>query len=170
MNQGDMNHGDMNNGDMDMPSCAMNMFLNTDTKNLCILVKQWRVTSTWSLLQSLFIIVLFAVSFEAIRELTRRYESSQKGSITLGNSRPGSPCPASNNHGTTFSRKSEMRKRQLIKSLLYSLQVGISFLLMLVFMTYNVYVMAAVVVGSGIGYYLFNSDPNGVSGKGMACH
>lgn len=158
-----MHHGDMS-------SCAMNMFLNTDTTNLCILVKQWRVTGPWSLGQALVVIVLFAMSFEAIRELTRRYEhNSRTGIIALGgSSRPDSPSPLANTATTTGRR--EARKRQLIKSLLYALQVGISFLLMLVFMTYNVYVMAAVVVGSGIGYYLFNSDPNGVSGKGMACH
>lgn len=164
-----MNHGDMNHGDMDMSECSMTMFLNTDTSNLCILIKQWRVTGFWSLFQSLIVIVLFGMSFEAIRALTRRYEQGSGGTIALlSTTRPGSPSSSSSS--SLSNSKKAQRKRQVVKSLLYALQVGISFLLMLVFMTYNVYVMGAVVVGSGVGYYLFNSDPNGVSGKGMACH
>lgn len=137
-----MNH---DHHDMEHDMCSMNMFINTDTTNLCIVFKQWRITGAWSLIQSLVIITLFAMAFEYLRECTRKYES-----------RP-------------IQLETRERRRQFVKSILYALQVGVSFMLMLVFMTYNVYVMGAVVLGSGMGYYFFNSDPNGAS-KSMACH
>jgi copper transporter 1 len=47
---------------------------------------------------------------------------------------------------------------------------------MLVFMTYNAYLILAVVLGAAIGHYVFNSRMDvdvvlaSAGGKGMACH
>lgn len=141
------------------------MFINTDTNNLCIVFKQWRITGTWSLIQSLIVIVLLGMSFELMREVSRRYENAGR-QIQLES--PNTDSRSNSPDGRISSKR--RRRRHLVKSLLYAFQVGISFMLMLVFMTYNVYVMLAVVVGSGLGYYFFNNDPNGLAGKTMACH
>ena len=42
-----------------------------------------------------------------------------------------------------------------IQTSVHVLQVFISYLLMLVFMTYNVYLCASVLLGTGIGYFIF---------------
>ena len=42
-----------------------------------------------------------------------------------------------------------------IQTLLHVLQVVISYFLMLIFMTYNVYLCIAVALGAGAGYFLF---------------
>jgi len=50
--------------------------------------------------------------------------------------------------------------------------------LMLVFMTYNAYLILAVVVGAGLGHYIFGQYMDvdavlagaGTAGKTMACH
>ena len=43
----------------------------------------------------------------------------------------------------------------LVQTLLHVLQVVISYFLMLIFMTYNVYLCVAVALGAGLGYFLF---------------
>ncbi|XP_077478398.1 high affinity copper uptake protein 1 [Stigmatopora argus] len=43
-----------------------------------------------------------------------------------------------------------------LQTLLHVVQVVVSYLLMLVFMTYNAYLCAAVAVGAGMGYFLFS--------------
>ncbi|XP_043065783.1 high affinity copper uptake protein 1 isoform X1 [Drosophila bipectinata] len=43
----------------------------------------------------------------------------------------------------------------LLQTLLHVLQVTLSFLLMLIFMTYNVWLCLMVVLGAGVGYFLF---------------
>lgn len=44
----------------------------------------------------------------------------------------------------------------LVQTLLHVLQVSVSYLLMLVFMTYNGFLCIAVAVGAGAGYFLFS--------------
>lgn len=55
----------------------------------------------------------------------------------------------------------------IILSSLYAFQVGYSFMLMLVFMTYNGWYMLAVVLGAGIGNYLWGNRSENLS---MSCH
>ncbi|KAI9720384.1 MAG: hypothetical protein M1812_002890 [Candelaria pacifica] len=77
-----MSHGDM---------CNMNMLFTWDTTNLCIIFRSWRVTSTLSLLFSLFGVALLTAGYEFIRELSRRVEMRVDKEITA--SRPSKPLP-----------------------------------------------------------------------------
>jgi copper transporter 1 len=44
----------------------------------------------------------------------------------------------------------------LVQTLLHVLQVSVSYLLMLIFMTYNGFLCIAVALGAGAGYFLFS--------------
>jgi len=65
---------------------------------------------------------------------------------------------------------------RLIRAVLYGATVFLSFFLMLVFMTYNAYLILSVVVGAAIGHYILGSTMNADAvlldsgGKTMACH
>ena len=95
MDHSHMDHGDMDggHGDMDMGGqCSMNassepmklfehrltaqMLFTWSSKDLCIVFRQWRITGTFSLILSLIAIVLLAAGYEAIREISRRYEQN----------------------------------------------------------------------------------------------
>ena len=52
------------------------MLFNWDTRNLCLVFPQWRVTGTLSLFLSLLGVVLLCAGYELVRSLTRRYEAS----------------------------------------------------------------------------------------------
>lgn len=66
------------------------------------------------------------------------------------------------------STNSLVLKRYKIKqSFLYGLQVGYSFMLMLVFMSYSGWFMIAVVVGAAIGKYIWSVDG---ATRSLACH
>lgn len=58
------------------------------------------------------------------------------------------------------------KRKELIRSMIYAILVGISFWLMLVFMTYNGYLMMATVLGAGFGHYFFGNSMN----KSIQCH
>jgi len=66
---------------------------------------------------------------------------------------------------------------RILRAVLYGAQVFVSFFLMLVFMTYNAYLILAVVLGASIGHFVFGATMDvdavlagGDLGKGMACH
>lgn len=48
-----------------------------------------------------------------------------------------------------------LSRRHLIQTFLHMLQLAVSYMLMLVFMTYNTWLCLAVVLGAGAGYFLF---------------
>ncbi len=51
------------------------MLFTWDTENLCIVFRQWHVSSNLSLVVSLAAIVAICAGYEALREATRRYEA-----------------------------------------------------------------------------------------------
>jgi len=66
---------------------------------------------------------------------------------------------------------------RVLRALIYGVTVFLSFFLMLIFMTYNAYLIGAVVVGAALGHYIFGSTINidailadSSGSKGLACH
>jgi copper transporter 1 len=51
------------------------MLFTWDTSNLCIVFRQWHITSNLSLVVSLAAIVAICAGYEALREGIRRYEA-----------------------------------------------------------------------------------------------
>jgi copper transporter 1 len=53
---------------------CIQMLFTWDTTNLCIVFPSWRITGTLSLIVSLLAVVALTAGYEAIREVSRRYE------------------------------------------------------------------------------------------------
>ncbi|KAJ3489136.1 hypothetical protein NLI96_g2336 [Meripilus lineatus] len=191
-----MSHGDhdMMDMDMDVPRkiCKMNMLWNTQIENTCIVFRSWHVANTTQFVFSCFAIVLLGVFYEWLRVAQKKLDvkiaatlSAQgKGKGTVS----GRASPEIDSEEAGLLTGSRVRKDRpgtplppwprTSRALLYGLQVFLSFFLMLVFMTYNAYLILATVVGAAIGHYVFSPDMDieavlaGASGgnKGMACH
>jgi hypothetical protein len=56
------------------PLTELQMLFTWNTENLCIIFRWWHIRSLTSLLVSLAAIVLLTTGYEALREITRRYE------------------------------------------------------------------------------------------------
>ncbi|KAK7408660.1 copper transpport protein [Neonectria punicea] len=154
MDHSGMGHGGMDHGDGGMHDmCSMNMLFTWDTTNLCIVFRQWHVRSNVSLVFSLLAVILLAVGYEALRALSRRYEDALAKHVQS--------LPRQN------QEKADQRTH-IIKAVLYALQNFYAFMLMLVFMTYNGWVMVAVTLGAFIGYVAFGQKTSAT--KDNACH
>lgn len=70
------------------------------------------------------------------------------------------------NNGIFISNMSQQQR--VTRSVFYAILVAISFWLMLVFMTYNGFLMLSVVIGAGIGHYAFGGNLS--SDRGIQCH
>ncbi|KAK0258975.1 copper transpport protein [Friedmanniomyces endolithicus] len=90
--------------------------------------------------------------YEAVREASRRYE--QRHAAVMEN------APRS-------SAQAEEQKGKVVKAALYGVQVFYSFFIMLLFMTYNGWIMLAVGFGAFVGYLMFGGSS---IVKSAACH
>ncbi|KAK0298771.1 copper transpport protein [Friedmanniomyces endolithicus] len=147
-----MDHGDMDMGPPDSPMCSMNMLFTWDTTNLCIVFRSWRITSTTSLIVSILGVMALTAGYEALREASRRYEQRH---AAVMESAPRS------------SAQAEEQKGKVVKAALYGVQVFYSFFVMLLFMTYNGWIMLAVGFGAFAGYLMFGGSS---IVKSAACH
>ncbi|KAJ4409070.1 copper transpport protein [Didymella pomorum] len=157
-----MDHGHMGH---DMPGmdhghkCNMNMLFTWDTTDLCIVFRSWHVSGTFSLIVALIGIILLTAGYEAVREASRRYEAHSNKALE---GRRGGDDLRGRNAGGNAEQQAK-----LVKAALYAVQVFYSFFIMLLFMTYNGWIMLAVAVGAFVGYLLF---ANGSPTKSAACH
>lgn len=159
----------MDHGNMDHSAghrCSMNMLFTWNTQDLCIVFRQWHVSGTPSLIWSLIAIIALTAGYEAIREISRRYEAHS-------NVRRADDIPNTvDNESSSLlwpgrSVRVVERRSKMIKAALYALQVFYSFFIMLLFMTYNGWIMLAVAAGAFLGYILFG---NASATKTVACH
>ncbi|KAF4598037.1 Copper transport protein [Pleurotus pulmonarius] len=192
-----MNHGDHGGHDMPMePMCTMHMLWNTQIIDTCIIFPSWHIRSKAAFVFSFLIIVALGVFYEYLRAFSRNVDlriaaslargGKGKNRIVLGGSRSGSgrstPEEDSDEAGLLSGRTLRPVATgapvpltlRILRAVLYGATVFLSFFLMLVFMTYNAYLVLAVVGGAAIGHFVFNShidlDAVSANGKGMACH
>lgn len=161
----DMDHG---HGGHDMgPMCSMNMLFTWNTENLCIVFRWWHIRSTFGLVASLLAVIALVAGYEALREGIRRYEAwANKRAETV-------PQSESLTESTPLWRSGQTKvaitnRAHVIKSVLYGIQNFYAFMIMLIFMTYNGWVMIAVSFGAGLGYLLFGGRTTAT--KDTACH
>ncbi|KAK9383302.1 Ctr copper transporter family-domain-containing protein [Kockiozyma suomiensis] len=133
-------------------TCKMNMLFTWDYEDLCIIFKWWHIRSGLGFFVSLLAVMGLATGYEFLRIWN---------SVGIEDSLPG---PTGNR-----PRERSTRNVLLLKSGIYGLQVLYSFFLMLVFMTYNGWVMLAVAAGAFTGHYLWASRLSRPA-RGLFCH
>ncbi|KAK9462177.1 Ctr copper transporter, partial [Lipomyces oligophaga] len=124
------------------------MLFTWEADSICIVFQWWHIYNRITLAFSFLGIIGLGIGYEFIREMTRRYES----------------------YINSVSRRDELVplilrryvpnrsfRDRIFLSVLYALQVLYSFFLMLVFMSYNGLMMAAVVIGAFFGFFFFGS-------------
>ncbi|TIA92116.1 hypothetical protein E3P99_00718 [Wallemia hederae] len=190
-----MNH---NHGDMDMPMpamCKMDMLWNWDIQDRCVVFSSWHITSTASALFSLVVIAFLGVTFEWLKYRMRKLDTSIANSLAIAynihasyqkTAGAGVDVDAGDVHVDVESSDDNRRAlqtpakllvpkhQQIQRSLLYAASAALSFFLMLIFMTYNAFLIAAVIVGAGTGHYVFHREievaPSNESSSSLGCH
>jgi len=169
------------------------MLWNTQIIDTCIIFPQWHIHSNMSFLFSILVIVCLCVLYEYLRVVQQALDLRIATSLAaargkgrtrgLGSGRSASD-PETEETGL-LTRKKEGTVcapipivSRVLRAAVYGASVFLSFFLMLIFMTYNAYLIAAVVVGAAFGHFIFGDLMNvdavlagaGAAGKTMACH
>lgn len=114
------------------------MLFAWDWRNTCVVFEWWHIKTFPQFLLSFVVIVSLGALYEYLKDVVGEWEVNQLQSNRL-----------------KFKR-----------SIFYGLQVFFSFWLMLVFMTYNGWLMIAVALGASVGNYFWGRS----AGRSLACH
>ncbi|GBP59011.1 High affinity copper uptake protein 1 [Eumeta japonica] len=125
-----------------------------------ILFPGWNTRNAWQVACSALVFLVAGVLYEGLkyyREALHRAAAPAPArstdshlNIAKNECGPSAPCAQ-----TAVIRYSMWSQEHVIQTLLHILQATASYLLMLVFMTYNVWLCAGLVLGLGLGYFLF---------------
>ncbi|KAI5077051.1 hypothetical protein GOP47_0009116 [Adiantum capillus-veneris] len=125
-----------------------------------ILFDDWRTTSPGTYVASLLALLLISFLYQYLERLT-----SPSSPILLPySSSSSSCCPTTphnnNNHSKPISPSPHQLPlpTKLLLTLLFSLRVGLAYLLMLAVMSFNGGVFLAVILGLSAGFFVFRTD------------
>lgn len=120
------------------------MLFNWQVEDTCVVFKWWHISNLSGMLLSCLAVFSIAAFYEWIRAHSTILEQHWQEQRQYKKYR--------NIIYQHFIRN----KRELVRSSIYAILVAISFWLMLVFMTYNGYLMIATILGAGFGHFLFS--------------
>ena len=183
MDHGQMDHGQVDHSQMDHSKMGhhsamdgmdhmMKMYFHGGCTEV-ILFDFWRIDSVGGLVGSMAVVFLLATAYEGIkfaREfLLKRYftpvraynaiaSSNNEAAAAVTSDSAAEAQESASAVGATSIKTVETSMTSighLVLTLIHVVQVTLAYLLMLVFMTYNTWLCAAVVLGFGFGYFLF---------------
>ncbi|KFM69311.1 High affinity copper uptake protein 1, partial [Stegodyphus mimosarum] len=120
-----------------------------------ILFKEWTTSTTAGLIGSVIGIFILAMLYEGIKffreYLFKKYFTSLEYSSVSVLGDDGKPVTEVHK----VARNRMLSWPHMLQTFLHVIQMVLSYFLMLIFMTYNVWLCLPVVVGAGVGYFLF---------------
>ncbi|XP_053601107.1 high affinity copper uptake protein 1-like [Plodia interpunctella] len=147
-----------------------------------ILFSWWDVDEVGEFVGSFFAIFIMALLYEGLKYyrkhlLWKTYTGLQYCAVSSPDKRAGNICAADEPqviqpvpHALERNVPSMLSAPHAWQTVLHGLQVLVSYMLMLVFMTYNTWLCAAVVLGSATGYFLFGWRESVVVDFTEHCH
>ncbi|KAG5327817.1 COPT1 protein, partial [Acromyrmex heyeri] len=196
INHGSMDDGSMNHGGMDHGS--MHHGIETSTDSMCssmgmhgmsmtfhtgycevVLFENWKISSVGGLIGSMIGIAIMAALYEGLKYYReylfwKTYNALQYRSVTVPSEKN---VVAEDNRvvhmvGEVIHKQppTMMSWMHLFQTFLHIIQIVLSYFLMLIFMTYNVWLCCAVVLGAAVGYFLFGWKKSVIVDVTEHCH
>ncbi|GAA5880803.1 hypothetical protein JCM8547_008356 [Rhodosporidiobolus lusitaniae] len=161
----DMSGMDMGSGsDSADAACKISMLWNWTVLDACFLSEQWHIRSKGDFAGTVIGIFFMVVALEGVRRLSREYDRSiraayyRREQVAL--------AAVSKNTGKDVAQAAPFRpsvKEHLVRSAFYMVQFGTAYILMLLAMYFNGYIVLAIIFGGFAGYALFGRDTAGSS-------
>jgi len=143
---------DMGGGGCDMMMSPMKMYFHFGI-NETVLFKGWMIHDDGSLVLSIIGVFLFALLYEALkfsRQWLIQYAASRHQAQFANMNGAGLPKQSVSYMGST-----PFTFWHLLQTFLHVVQTFVSYLLMMIFMTFNAWLCIAIIVGAGAGYFAF---------------
>ena len=173
--------------------CTMSMIWNTDTSGMCIVHRSWHVKTEKQFVVSLAVVFALAMGYEVLKLYLQHLEVAIAHTQGVHGQRPrrdDSPpsrttprrvMPLASSdvlEGDSPKRPALLSRLpralqtparlRLVRSGMYGAQVALSCFLMLVMMTYNAWLLGAIVLGAMAGAYY--AQERGTNAHAALCH
>ncbi|PVU97578.1 hypothetical protein BB559_001958 [Furculomyces boomerangus] len=151
--------------------CAMHMSLNWETENVCVLLSSLRINSYFSLVAACFFVFLMGLGFERLRNVVSNWEQglSSKPRLSIDNPTRSSDSTEQLESFIAVHQNTNIQDIKLAKSVVYGIMMFYSYCLMLIFMTYNGFLMISITLGAIVGNYYFGSQ-DASANRAISCH
>uniref|UniRef100_A0A1B6M061 Copper transport protein n=1 Tax=Graphocephala atropunctata TaxID=36148 RepID=A0A1B6M061_9HEMI len=157
-------HASMDHGSMMMHMMTFH-FGYTET----ILFDFWNISSVGGLIGSMFGIFFMAALYEGLKYYReylfwKTYNSLQYRSVEAPVNKNTVP------ENNSVAQPTMLSMNHAFQTLLHIVQIVVSYFLMLIFMTYNVWLCLAVALGAATGYFLFGWKKSVIIDVTEHCH
>lgn len=127
------------------------MLWNWNTIDACFLSRSWHINNEGAFAATCIGVVLLVVFLETLRRIGKEFDSYiirefQAGLVALN-------AAASDARPQTVSFRASPLQ-QAVRAIIHAITFGVAYIIMLLAMYYNGYIIICIVVGSGIGKFL----------------
>ncbi|XP_078495272.1 high affinity copper uptake protein 1-like [Ciona intestinalis] len=164
MNHDAMNHANHMNGMM--MAHTMKMYFNFDLP-VHVLFFEWLIVTQGQLAGSCVGVFVFSILYEGLKSLRKYLQTKAAPKRYYQRNEKGSEISFARNKGILSSM---FNCWHLLQSLLQLVQTTAGLLLMLIFMTFNVWLAVSISLGSAVGYFLFSWCPSCQGDIGEHCN
>ncbi|KAK0718963.1 Ctr copper transporter family-domain-containing protein [Apiosordaria backusii] len=152
------------------PACKISMLWNWYTIDACFLSSSWHITTPGAFAATCIGVVLMVILLEALRRIGKEYDehiqrdfAARVALIANGglapSSSPAQQCPAASSSSTEAVAPTTVTFRasplqQFIRALIHTATFGLAYIVMLLAMYYNGYVIISILIGALLGKFL----------------
>ncbi|KAJ5710492.1 high affinity copper transporter [Penicillium malachiteum] len=133
----------------DSSACQISMLFNWYTIDACFLSSGWQIKNRGMFAVTCIGVILLVILVEAFRRLGKEYDLFLTRQYQCQASMLGAKNQA---HGGNIFRVTPLQ--QLVRAVIHALTFGGAYIIMLLAMYFNVYLIICIFIGAGLGKFL----------------
>ncbi|KAF2970734.1 hypothetical protein GQX73_g2751 [Xylaria multiplex] len=154
-----MSHG--GGMDMDDSECSTHMLWNWNTIGSCFFAESWKIKTEGMMAATCIGVFLLAIVLEFVRRVGKEYDHlilrqfQQHVDAQAAMAKAEGDCCSEGTRAvnqTVIFRATAIQ--QLIRSFIHAVAFGIAYILMLIAMAFNGYVIIVIIIGAGFGKFV----------------
>ncbi|KAI1614641.1 putative high affinity copper protein [Exophiala viscosa] len=143
----------------DSSSCKISMLWNWYTIDACFLAQSWHITTKGAFAASCIGVMLLVVSLELLRRVGKEYDTFILRQFQRNIALDGANLKGQDNSGSCQSGPQIVTFRasplqQLVRSVIHAMTFGLAYIIMLLAMYFNGFIIICIFIGAFLGKFL----------------
>ncbi|KAH7272268.1 Copper Transporter integral membrane protein that functions in high affinity copper transport [Fusarium solani] len=152
-----MSH-DMGNMDSGGAACKVEMLWNWNTIDACFLAESWQIQNSGMMVATCIGVILLVVLVEFFRRMGKEYDALLQRQFHRQATTHGVAMAAAGCTGAVMPTRQTLTYRasplqQLVRSVIHAMTFAGAYIIMLLAMYFNGYVIISIFIGSGLGKF-----------------